>query len=182
MEPTVRLRLGDLFDGPADLIVLPCSTSGTITGFVARSLVHYAIPHPTIEMELGDVEILPFDGADDIAQYVAFAASVHGDSSTTDAVHSIGAQLGNFTRQHASVRTVSAPLLGSRRRRVAKRKSSSCAKGRILLYSCSRRLAHHSCLAQGCLRSAQEQPARHPTRVEGVQGSNESVHQPYFED
>jgi len=64
-------------------------------------------------MELGDVEILPFDGADDIAQYVAFAASVHGNSSTTDAVHSIGAQLGNFTRQHASVRTVSAPLLGA---------------------------------------------------------------------
>lgn len=113
MEPTVRLRLGDLFDGPSDLLVLPCSTAGTITGFVARSLVHHSIPHPRDRMELGDVEIMPFEGADDIAQFVAFAASVRGISSSTKAIETIGAQLGSFTRQQSSVRTVSAPLLGA---------------------------------------------------------------------
>jgi H-type lectin domain len=46
MTATVKLRLGNLFDGPSDLIVLPCSTVGTVTGFVARSLVHHSIPHP----------------------------------------------------------------------------------------------------------------------------------------
>ncbi|QBB70410.1 hypothetical protein ELE36_08535 [Pseudolysobacter antarcticus] len=113
MKPTVRLRLGDLFDGPADLIVLPCSTAGTITGFVARSLVHHSIPHPSDHMELGDVEIMPFEGADEIAQYVAFAASVQGNSSTTEAIEKIGAELGDFTRKQSSVRTISAPLLGA---------------------------------------------------------------------
>jgi hypothetical protein len=76
MEPSVKLRLGNLFDGPSDLIVLPCSTAGTITGFVARSLAQYSIPHPREGMKLGEIEITPFEGAENIAQYVAFAASV----------------------------------------------------------------------------------------------------------
>jgi hypothetical protein len=113
MEATVRLRLGDLFDGPADLIALPCSTAGTITGFVARSLVHYSIPHPRVGMALGEVEILPFEGADDIAQYVAFAASVQGSSSSVEAIEQIGVALGEFTQVQSSVRTISAPLLGA---------------------------------------------------------------------
>lgn len=113
MEPTVKLRLGDLFDGLADLIVLPCSTAGTITGFVARALVHRSIPHPREGMRLGEVEILPFDGADDIAQYVAFAASVKGYSSAPEAIEAIGRELGEFTKKQASVRNVSAPLLGA---------------------------------------------------------------------
>jgi hypothetical protein len=109
----LKLRLGDLFDGPADLIVLPCSTAGTITGFVARSLVHYSIPHPREGMSLGEVEILPFEGADDIAQYVAFAASVEGYASSPTAIEAIGREIGQFTQKQSSVRNVSAPLLGA---------------------------------------------------------------------
>ena len=26
MPPTIKLKLGNLFDGPADVVVLPCST------------------------------------------------------------------------------------------------------------------------------------------------------------
>jgi hypothetical protein len=113
MEPTVKLRIGDLFDGPADLIVLPCSTAGTITGFVARSLAQYSIPHPQEGMHLGDVEIMPFEGAEDIAQYVAFAASVKANSSTRKAIEAIGRAIGAFTAKNPSVRNVSAPLLGA---------------------------------------------------------------------
>ena len=113
MEPSVKLRLGDLFDGPADLIVLPCSTAGTITGFVARSLVQYAIPHPRDGMGLGEVDIMPFEGGEDIAQFVAFAASVRGNSSSAKAIEAIGRSIGEFTAEESSVRTVSAPLLGA---------------------------------------------------------------------
>jgi hypothetical protein len=75
MGGRVKLRIGNLFDGPSDLIVLPCSTAGTITGFVARSLVDYNIPHPGVGMRLGAVEFMPFEGAENVAQFVAFAAS-----------------------------------------------------------------------------------------------------------
>src|SRR5262245_21319871 len=113
MAATVKLRLGDLFDGPADLIVLPCSTVGTVTGFVARSLAYHSIPHPREWMRLGEVEIMPFEGGEDIAQYVAFAASVEGMESSTKAIEEIGVTLGAFTREQSSVRSVSAPLLGA---------------------------------------------------------------------
>ncbi|MEW8023682.1 MAG: TIR domain-containing protein [Candidatus Thiodiazotropha endolucinida] len=113
MEGLVRLRLGDLFDGPADLIVLPCSTSGTITRFVANRLIEYTIPRPKRGMELGDVEIMPFTGAENIAQYVAFAVSVLRMTSKLNAIQEIGRVLGRFTFENESVRTIAAPLLGA---------------------------------------------------------------------
>src|SRR5262245_29221785 len=113
MAATVKLRLGNLFDSPADLIVLPCSTGGTVTGFVARSLAHHSIPHPRERMRLGEVEIMPFEGGEDIAQYVAFAASVKGATSSPETIEAIGSTLGTFTREQPSVRCVSAPLLGA---------------------------------------------------------------------
>lgn len=113
MAAIVKLRLGDLFDGPADLIVLPCSTDGTITGFVARRLQEYVIPDPKRGLALGDVDIMPFGGAENIAQYVAFAASVRDMKSEESGIERIGAALGRFTDENESVRTISAPLLGA---------------------------------------------------------------------
>jgi hypothetical protein len=113
MAGFVRLRLGDLFDGPADLIVLPCSTDGTITRFVANRLLQYTIPRPKHGMKLGEVEIMPFTGAENIAQYVAFAASVLRMISKPDAIRQIGRAVGNFSSENESVRTISAPLLGA---------------------------------------------------------------------
>ena len=113
MAGFVKLRLGDLFDGPADLIVLPCSTGGTITRFVANRLLEYTIPRPKRGMELGDVQIMPFTGAENIAQYVAFAASVLSMTSKPDAIFKIGRAIGKFSLENESVRTISAPLLGA---------------------------------------------------------------------
>jgi hypothetical protein len=113
MAGFVRVKLGDLFDGAADLIVLPCSTGGTVTRFVANRLLEYTIPRPRQRLELGDVEIMPFTGAENIAQYVAFAASVLSMTSTRDAIRKIGFALGKFTSENEGVRTISAPLLGA---------------------------------------------------------------------
>jgi len=113
MKPTVKLRQGDMFDGPSDLIVLPCSTAGTITGFVARRLAQYSIPHPKMGMSLGEVEIMPFEGAQDIAQFVAFAVSVQANWSSTMALEAIGRVLGSFTATNSAVKYIAAPLLGA---------------------------------------------------------------------
>src|SRR6478672_4683689 len=105
MGGIVKLRLGNLFDGPSDLIVLPCSTIGTVTGFVARSLAHYSIPHPCDSMEHGEIEIMPFEGGENIAQFVGYAASVLAPGkSSPDIIQSIGRKLGEFTTQQPSVR------------------------------------------------------------------------------
>jgi hypothetical protein len=110
---TVELKLGDMFDGPSDLIVLPCSTSGTITPFVRHRLVHHNIPYPKPGMELGDVSIIPFEGGENIAQYVGFAASVKSDHSSESAIRRIGNALGTATYEQSTIRLVSAPLLGA---------------------------------------------------------------------
>jgi hypothetical protein len=49
MASNVKLRHGNLFDGPSDLIVLPCSTSGTITGFLRAGWRTTAFPVPVGE-------------------------------------------------------------------------------------------------------------------------------------
>jgi hypothetical protein len=113
MPATVKLRLGNLFDGPTDLVVLPCSTSGTVTDFVAQSLNQYRLPAPPKSMQLGDVYVEPFVGGDNIAQYVAFAASVKHMKSSPEAINKIGKAVGEFTISTPSVRAVSAPLLGA---------------------------------------------------------------------
>jgi hypothetical protein len=110
---TVELRFGDMFDGPSDLIVLPCSTAGTIRDFVREKLIHYQIPYPRRGMELGDVQVLPLEGGENIAQFVAYAASVRYGDTTEEAIRRIGVQLGEHTTQNPSIRNIAAPLLGA---------------------------------------------------------------------
>ena len=93
----VKIKLGNLFDEPTDLIAIPCSTGGTVTSFVSRHLREYDIPHPRPDMHLGDVKIIPFDGAESVSQYAAFAASVRGMTSNLGAIADIGNALGMAT-------------------------------------------------------------------------------------
>ena len=113
MSGSVQLKLGDMFNGPSDMIVLPCSTAGTITTFVQNRISHFQIPYPPKGMQLGDIHIMPFTGAENIAQYVAYAASVLSHTSRPDAIERIGRQIGDYTSKNSSVRLVVAPLLGA---------------------------------------------------------------------
>jgi hypothetical protein len=64
-------------------------------------------------MKLGEVKILPFEGGENIAQFVAYAASVDGQASSVDAICKIGEHLGAETRRRKIIRLVSTPLLGA---------------------------------------------------------------------
>lgn len=111
---TVELKLGDMFDGPSDLIVLPCSTAGTVTPFVYDKLSrHRIMVRPERKLILGDLHVHPFVGVENISQFVAYAASVKGSSSTIDAINQIGIKFGEQTIDNDSIRLISAPLLGS---------------------------------------------------------------------
>ena len=71
------------------------------------------MPHPAGGMDLGSVEILPFDGGENIAQYVAFAASVKSMTSSLSVIEDIAVKLGQFTQKQSSARVISVPLLGA---------------------------------------------------------------------
>ena len=113
MLANVEIRLGNLFDGSADVVVLPCNTDGGVAPFVAHSLATYEIPRPG-PVELGQITLLPLEHAQAVAKYAAFASSVRDGSITTrQTLVSIGEKLGLACSQIPSLRLVSAPLLGA---------------------------------------------------------------------
>lgn len=113
MPGRIQIKLGDLFDGTSDLIVLPCSTSGTITQFVYNRLRAFNIPIPKSGMKLGQIDIMPFTGAENFAQYVAYAVSVKNNFSNLSSIKNIGVELGKLTQENSAIRVIHAPLLGA---------------------------------------------------------------------
>lgn len=113
MNGRVQLKLGDMFDGPSDLIVLPCSTGGNITQFVWNKLQMYELPEPPSLKPLGHVEIMPLYDAENLAQYIAYGYSVYRNTSDSAAIEKIGEALGEFTSKNESVKIISVPLLGA---------------------------------------------------------------------
>ena len=79
-------------------------------------------------MKLGDVEFMPFEGAENLAQLVGFAASVKGHDSRLDAISEIGAAVGKFTMEHPEVRAVHSAASWGRRRRVNSERVVSALK------------------------------------------------------
>src|SRR3712207_3894013 len=100
MPATVQFKLGNMFDGPSDMVVIPCSSAGTITAFVAHALDRFGIPWPQGSYNLGEVRFLPMNAANHVAQYAAVAASVRGMSSEQSAIREIGVALGQFASEH----------------------------------------------------------------------------------
>jgi hypothetical protein len=113
MAGHAELVLGDMFEGPSDLMVLPCSTAGTITDFVKQRLKMFNLPYPKAHMNLGSVDIVSPKESQQLAAYIAYAVSVKGFHSTLDAIRNISEKLGEFAQANPSVRQISAPLLGT---------------------------------------------------------------------
>ena len=114
MASHIQLRKGDIFRQPADLIVIPCSTAGTVTLMVARSLAGANISMPQRMMDYGDVEFSLFEGASNIATYVAYAASVEGGVGSDErTITKIAKKIASFAAKKPEVRDVSLPLLGA---------------------------------------------------------------------
>lgn len=110
---TVQIKLGDLFDSPADMVVLPCNVQGGVSRFVLSALRRYAIPDPP-PMRLGEIRVIPMNGAENVAQFAAYAASVLDGVTTTERiVEDIGRAIGEFCKENREVSNVSAPLLGA---------------------------------------------------------------------
>ncbi len=104
-----------MFDRAKDLIVVPCNTLGGVTDFVLDRLIHHSLLFEPRPVELGGVVFEELEDANHIAQFAAFAASVHRETSLAfpEAVNRICKTLGEFAADTPAVRLLSAPLLGT---------------------------------------------------------------------
>lgn len=114
MGAQIELVKGDMFDGPSDLIVIPCSTAPSITWFVMEHLRSFGIPGPQVKMEAGDVVFCDLRRASNIAQVAAYAASVRGErGSSSGTIEQIGRALGSYAADNPWLSQISCPLLGT---------------------------------------------------------------------
>jgi hypothetical protein len=109
MPARVEIRLGNIFDEPCDLLVIPASTEGMVTSAYQQRIQKAQFPLP------GDIPwgtILVFALENSRYRAVAYAAAVSEQRSSAEIIEKIGQQLG---REAAARRfeTISAPLLGA---------------------------------------------------------------------
>lgn len=111
MPGVLKLLAGDLFDGPSDMIVIPCTTAGALTRFAEKRLADYYIPRPPAHLPLGGITVLPFSGGENIAQFVAYAATA-GAATPVESIEAIAREIGNETTRNRTISRVVAPLIG----------------------------------------------------------------------
>ena len=113
MGGSAILVKADLFAGPADVVVIPCSTAPNVTRSIAEQLQFFSIPRPTARMRLGEVAFRPMKDAASIARVAAFAASVQAGQSSTDVIFEVARRLGEFASSNNWASDVATPLLGT---------------------------------------------------------------------
>lgn len=78
----LKIKRGSVFDEKCDLIVLPCSSGGSVTSWVRSEIEQNNLPFPSASIPFGQIRVLSTDAQYNKADYVGYAASV--DASTTN--------------------------------------------------------------------------------------------------
>ncbi len=117
MKATVKVHMGDIFEGKADLTVLPCGAKPTWSSSVQRWIDKYGIPTPKelmSEMRLSDVtDPVPFPDSQDVTKYIAYGASVLNKSTTPNVIRKLGENIGSITVSHGDIKFVESVLFGT---------------------------------------------------------------------
>lgn len=112
----VLTKMGDIFEGPADLIVLPCSARGTIRKSIRKAAETYGFPTPeklNLNLPHGDISAPYLFPDQSIAKFFVYAASVLYDYSSREVLESIGKQLGILTTRRSDIHRIETVLLGT---------------------------------------------------------------------
>ncbi|UMR29122.1 TIR domain-containing protein [Massilia sp. MB5] len=110
----LKVKRGSVFDEKCDLIVLPCSSIGTITPWVKSEIEQNNLPFPSANIPFGQVRVLSTEARYAKADFVAYAASVDGrnSSSRLKVIEKIAADLILQCNQN-NCSIVNIPLLGT---------------------------------------------------------------------
>lgn len=110
----IYIKKGSIFDEKCDLVVLPCSSSVTVTTWVRSEIEKYRLPFPKVKIPYGKAHILESGTAYKKANYIAYAASVDHRSvkSSLDKIESILSSLISYSTEN-DITLINIPVLGT---------------------------------------------------------------------
>lgn len=117
----ISVKLGSIFNSFADAIVIPRSTTGTISDTIKNDVVqvlNVEIPEKLPYRALGTVDINQYTNRDRSNNlkplfHLLFVTCVDNDTSTFDAIEKIAKEVAEFTIANPDVRDVAVPLIGT---------------------------------------------------------------------
>lgn len=110
----IKIKRGSVFDEKCDLIVLPCSSSGSVTSWVKGEIEQNNLPYPSASLPFGQLRVLSTEARYTKADYVGYAASVDAKTTSSEllAIEQIASDLISFCKQN-DCSIVNIPLLGT---------------------------------------------------------------------
>lgn len=110
----LRIKRGSIFDEKCDLLILPCSSGGSVTSWVRREIEQNNIPFPSSVIPYGKVRFLSTEAKYAKADYIGYAASVESTtvSSSLLAIEKIAIDVVGYCKEN-ECSIVNLPLLGS---------------------------------------------------------------------
>lgn len=110
----LKIKRGSVFDEKCDLIVLPCSSTGSVTSWVKGEIEQNNLPYPSASLPFGQLRVLSTEARYTKADYVGYAASVDAKKTSSElaAIEQIALDLISFCKQN-DCSIVNIPLLGT---------------------------------------------------------------------
>jgi TIR domain len=110
----LKIKRGSVFDEKCDLIVLPCSTSSSVTAWVRREIEQNSLPFPSTPIPFGQVRALSTEAKYNKADFVAYAASVDAETTNSKiiAIENIAKELIHQCKEN-NCTIVNIPILGT---------------------------------------------------------------------
>jgi hypothetical protein len=108
----IKITQGSIFDHKCDLLVIPCSSGGSVTNSVFRELKNRHLPTELGGIPYGSVHFRSVQYEN--ASVLAYAASVNRESRRTEpfALHNIAKEIVSYCQKN-QVSLANVPLLGT---------------------------------------------------------------------
>lgn len=108
------MKRGSVFDEKCDLLVLPCSSKGSVTSWVKSEIEQNDLPFPSAFSPYGKVRFLSTEARYAKSDFVGYAASVNSVnlSSSPKAIETIALDVLRYCREN-KCSIVNLPLLGT---------------------------------------------------------------------
>ena len=116
-QTAVVVRNTDLFSEPADMLVLPCSRSGTISSNIEEKIAQFGIPGPYRGPQraaiLGQIEVYDAEPGSQVARYVCWAVTVFRTYTTLGAIRTVAREAALVAESKSDIHIIATPLLGT---------------------------------------------------------------------